>query len=88
MKAFPRNPRVVHAAALSLLALLALTAVRPARAAEAQVALQSIQVQQLPHAQMQLALQLSGPAPKPLSFTMDHPARIVIDLPGTQLALP
>ena len=88
MKAFPRNPRVVHAAALSLLALLALTAVRPARAADAQIALQSIQVQQLPHAQMQLALQLSGPAPKPLSFTMDHPARIVIDLPGTQLALP
>ena len=88
MKVFPRNPRVAHAAALSLLALLALTAVRPARAADAQVALQSIQVQQLPHAQMQLALQLSGPAPKPLSFTMDHPARIVIDLPGTQLALP
>ncbi len=88
MKAFPRNPRVVHAAALSLLALLALTAVRPTRAADAQVALQSIQVQQLPHARMQLALQLSGPAPKPLSFTMDHPARIVIDLPGTQLELP
>jgi type IV pilus assembly protein PilQ len=88
MKAFPRNPRVVDAAALSLLALLALTAARPARAAAAQVALQSIQVQQLPHAQMQLALHLSGPAPKPLSFTMDHPARIVIDLPGTQLALP
>ncbi|MGC8518601.1 MAG: type IV pilus secretin PilQ [Steroidobacteraceae bacterium] len=88
MKAFPRNPRVVDAAALSLLALLALTAARPARSAEAQVALQSIQVQSLPHAQMQLALHLSGPAPKPLSFTMDHPARVVIDLPDTQLAMP
>ncbi len=88
MKAFPRNPRIVDAAALSLLAVLALTAARPARAAEAQVALQSIQVQSLPHTQMQLALHLSGPAPKPLSFTMDHPARVVIDLPDTQLALP
>ena len=88
MKVFPRKSRVVDAAALSLLLGLAMFAGSRARAADAQVALQSIQVQQLPHAQMQLTLHLSGPAPKPLSFTMDHPARIVIDLPGTELALP
>ena len=88
MKAFPRKSRVVDAAALSLLLVLAAFAGRPARAADAQVALQSIQVQQLPHAQMQLTLDLSGPAPKPLSFTMDNPARIIIDLPNTRLALP
>jgi type IV pilus assembly protein PilQ len=87
MKVFTRKSRVANAAALSLLLGLALVAGSRARAADAQVALQSVQVQQLPHAQMQVTLQLSGPAPKPLSFTMDHPARIVIDLPDTQLAL-
>ncbi len=86
MKVFTRKSRVANAAALSL--LLGLAMVAGSRAADAQVALQSVQVQQLPHAQMQVTLQLSGPAPKPLSFTMDHPARIVIDLPDTQLALP
>ncbi len=88
MKVFLRMSRVADAAALSLLLALAMCMARPARAADTQVALQSVQVQQLPHAQMQLTLQLSGPAPKPLSFTMDNPARIVIDLPNTRLALP
>ena len=88
MKVFTRKSRVANAAALSLLLGLAMVAGSRARAADAQVALQSVQVQQLPHAQMQVTLQLSGPAPKPLSFTMDHPARIVIDLPDTGLALP
>ena len=88
MKVFTRKSRVANAAALSLLLGLAMAAGSRARAADAQVALQSVQVQHLPHAEMQVTLQLSGPAPKPLSFTMDHPARIVIDLPDTQLALP
>ncbi len=88
MKVFSRMSRVVDAAALSLLLAVAMIAGRPAHAADAQIALQSVGVQQLPHGQMQLTLQLSGPAPKPLSFTMDNPARIVIDLPNTGLALP
>jgi type IV pilus assembly protein PilQ len=33
-------------------------------------------------------MRLSGPAPQPLSFTIDNPARISFDLPGTTLALP
>jgi type IV pilus assembly protein PilQ len=37
--------------------------------------------------QLQLTLKLSGPAPQPNSFTIDNPARISVDLPGTTLAL-
>ena len=33
-------------------------------------------------------MRLSGPAPQPLSFTIDNPARISFDLPDTGLALP
>jgi type IV pilus assembly protein PilQ len=58
-----------------------------ARAAD-QPALQSIEVQPLPGQQLQLTLRLSGPAPQPLSFTIDNPARISFDLPNTTLALP
>ncbi len=57
-----------------------------ARAAD-QPALQAIDVQPLPGQQLQLTLRLSGPAPQPLSFTIDNPARISFDLPNTTLAL-
>jgi type IV pilus assembly protein PilQ len=50
--------------------------------------LQSIDVQALSGKQLQLTLHLSGPAPEPLSFTIDKPARISLDLPNTALALP
>jgi type IV pilus assembly protein PilQ len=50
--------------------------------------LQSIDVQTLNGNQLQLTLHLSGPAPEPLSFTIDKPARISLDLPNTTLALP
>jgi type IV pilus assembly protein PilQ len=50
--------------------------------------LQSIDVQKLGGKQVQLTLHLSGPAPEPLSFTIDKPARISLDLPNTGLALP
>ncbi len=46
-------------------------------------ALQAIDVQPLPGQQLQLTLHLSGPAPQPLSFTIDNPARISLDLPNT-----
>ena len=51
-------------------------------------ALQAIDVQPLAGQQLQLTMRLSGPAPQPLSFTIDNPARISLDLPGTTLALP
>ena len=74
--------------ALSLIiaAALATFSSAPARAADAQK-LEVIDVQPLPGQQLQLTMRLSGPAPTPLSFTIDNPARISFDLPNTQLAL-
>ena len=53
-----------------------------------QPALQAIDVHPLAGQQLQLTLRLSAPAPQPLSFTIDNPARISLDLPNTTLALP
>ncbi len=49
--------------------------------------LQDIQVQSLPGQRVELQLILSGPAPDPLAFTIEDPARIAIDLPETTLGL-
>jgi type IV pilus assembly protein PilQ len=74
------------AAWLVVAGVLGLAAGPPARAAD-QPALQAIDVQPLPGQQLQLTMRLSGPAPQPLSFTIDNPARISFDLPNTTLAL-
>jgi len=80
--------RLLGAAATVVLAVgLGLVAPAPARAAD-QPALQSVDVQPLPGQQVQVTLRLSGPAPQPLSFTIDNPARISFDLPNTTLAIP
>jgi type IV pilus assembly protein PilQ len=80
--------RLLGSAAWLLLAgVLGLAPGAPARAAD-QPALQAIDVQPLPNQQLQLTMRLSGPAPQPLSFTIDNPARISLDLPNTTLALP
>ncbi|HEX3847360.1 MAG TPA: type IV pilus secretin PilQ [Steroidobacteraceae bacterium] len=57
-----------------------------ARAADP-VKLESIDVQTMSGQQVELKLHLSGPAPEPLPFTIDKPARIAFDLPDTTLAL-
>ncbi|HEY6453563.1 MAG TPA: type IV pilus secretin PilQ [Steroidobacteraceae bacterium] len=86
-------------AAGMLVSLSASAADAPADAAAASAApasasassanqLQSIDVQKLNGNQVQLTLHLSGPAPEPLAFTIDKPARISLDLPNTALALP
>jgi len=80
----PRNPLRVALGCLTTLLL----ATSGARAADAGNTLQSIDVQSLGGQQTQLTLHLSGPAPEPLAFTIDKPARISLDLPGTALALP
>src|SRR5213076_2042112 len=72
-------PRLVLAGVLGTFAGTAWAADQPA--------LQAIDVQPLPGQQMQISLRLSGPAPQPLSFTIDNPARISFDLPNTTLAL-
>src|SRR5579862_505499 len=75
------------AAGLLAAGLLGVLATPVARAAD-QPALQSIDVQPLSGQQLQLTMRLSGPAPQPLAFTIDNPARISLDLPNTTLALP
>src|ERR1700751_4707344 len=74
------------AAAVVLAAGLGLAAPAPACAAD-QPALQSVDVQPLPGQEVQVTMRLSGPAPQPMSFTIDNPARISFDLPNTTLAM-
>lgn len=50
--------------------------------------LESVQARPLPGDQVEVRLQLSDAAPQPLSFTVDNPARISLDLPDTSIALP
>lgn len=74
--------------AAMLAALVLMLAAQGVRAADqAGNRLQSIDVQTLAGKQVQLTLHLSGPAPEPLAFTIDKPARISLDLPNTSLAL-
>jgi len=49
--------------------------------------LEAIDVQPLPGQQVELRLRLNGAAPEPMSFTIDDPARISLDLPNTALGL-
>lgn len=49
--------------------------------------LQDIQVQSLPGQRVELKLIMSGTAPEPLTFTIESPARIALDLPDTTLGL-
>ena len=74
-------------ASLVVLGVLGTISSSPVRAADPPK-LESIDVQPLPGQQLQVIMKLSGPAPQPLSFTIDNPARISLDLPNTGLALP
>jgi type IV pilus assembly protein PilQ len=74
-------------AALGCMATLLLAA-SGAHAQDVTNTLQSIDVQSVAGKQMQLTLHLSGPAHEPITFTIDKPARISLDLAGTALALP
>jgi type IV pilus assembly protein PilQ len=47
----------------------------------------NIEVQSLPGNRLELRLMFSEPAPEPLAFTIDDPARIAIDLQSTGLGL-
>jgi type IV pilus assembly protein PilQ len=84
------NPmsRILAAAAWLMIAgVLGTVPSQPAHAQDGPK-LEAIDVQPLPGQQVQVTMRLSGPAPQPLSFTIDNPARISFDLPGTTLALP
>jgi type IV pilus assembly protein PilQ len=73
-------------------ALIALAGVAAfiARTALAQdgLLLEKVDVQPQPGQQVEVRLVLNGPAPQPVTFTVDNPARLSVDLPGATLALP
>ena len=80
-----------HKAWRSLLAAACLFAGSTVSAFAAETAsgnsLLSVDVAGLPGNKAQITLTLSKPAPTPLSFTIDNPARIALDFPGTSNAL-
>jgi type IV pilus assembly protein PilQ len=67
--------------------MLGLSLAVPASFAQEARQLESIDVQPLPGQGLQFRLRMNAAAPEPMSFTIDDPARIAIDLPGTALAL-
>ncbi len=87
---FAGNTMLLSRAAFALWTVLVASAgtLPAAHAQDAALKLEAVDVQTLPGQQLQLTLRLSGPAPEPLSFTIDNPARISLDLPKTALALP
>jgi type IV pilus assembly protein PilQ len=88
MKLHTPMSRILAAAGWLVIAgVLGILPSQPARAQDGPK-LEAIDVQPLPGQQVQVTMRLSGPAPQPLSFTIDNPARISFDLPGTTLALP
>ena len=94
MNRYIANPtalrKVLVAALLALTGSIAITAAAadaPAAPAGAGNKVLSIDVQPMVGKGGQLIITTSGPAPTPLSFTIDNPARISIDLPDTSLAV-
>ncbi|MGA2397213.1 MAG: type IV pilus secretin PilQ [Steroidobacteraceae bacterium] len=79
--------RMAMIGAMALAMMSAFTLKTQAQGADS-LKLESVDVQTLSSNQVQLKLHLSGPAPEPLPFTIDKPARIAFDLPNTSLALP
>jgi type IV pilus assembly protein PilQ len=72
---------------IGAMALLALGSISFTVRAADPLKLESIDVQTLSGQQVQLKLHMNGPAPEPLPFTIDKPARIAFDLPNTTLGL-
>jgi type IV pilus assembly protein PilQ len=80
--------RMTMIGAMALAALSAFSLRIEAQGTDGALKLESVDVQTLSGQQVQLKLHLSGPAPEPLPFTIDKPARIAFDLPNTSLSLP
>jgi len=75
----------IPAALVALVGLLAFAA--QVALAQAPTRLTKVEVQPQPGEQLEVRLVLDGPAPQPLAFTIDNPARLAVDLPGTALAI-
>jgi type IV pilus assembly protein PilQ len=74
-------------AGLATLAALAAGFAWQGALAQAVTRLEKVELQPQPGEQLEVRLVLDGPAPQPLAFTIDNPARLAVDLPGTTLAL-
>jgi type IV pilus assembly protein PilQ len=88
MQASKLFKRILGTAAWMVIAAGLTAATATPALAQDQVSLQAVDVQPLAGQTLQLTMKLSGPAPQPLSFTIDNPARISFDLPNVTLALP
>ncbi len=78
---------VQRSAAGLVLTLAALAGFGPAALAQSTNRLESIQAQATAGNKVELTLRLAGDAPNPLTFTVDNPARIALDLPATSVAM-
>ena len=74
-------------AGLAGILAIALSAATAHAQGDGALRLEAIDVQPLPGQQVELRLKLSGAAPQPMSFTIENPARISLDLPNTTLGL-
>ena len=81
-----RPHRPFRAAALVALAG-ALAFAAQVALAQAPTRLTKVELQPQPGNQLEVKLMLDGPAPQPVAFTIDNPARLAVDLPGTAVAL-
>ena len=83
------RPGAVRRSSRAALAALAGLAAFAAQVALAQVdtRLEKVELQPQPGERLEVRLVLDGPAPQPVTFTIDNPARLALDLAGTSLAL-
>jgi type IV pilus assembly protein PilQ len=86
-----RRPDAGHSRTFRPAALVALAGalvfVAQAALAQATTHLTKVELQPQPGEQLEVKLVLDGPAPQPVAFTIDNPARLAVDLPGTSVAL-
>ena len=84
-----RAPRAHRRCWRGALAALAGAAAFVTQTALAQVGtrLEKVELQPQPGEALEVRLVLDGPAPQPVTFSIDNPARIAVDLPGTTIAL-
>jgi type IV pilus assembly protein PilQ len=68
--------------------LLVATLFTTSAATAAQNSLESVTYSTLPGNRLQIVLEMTQETAKPLSFTIDNPARIAFDFPGTVSSLP
>ncbi len=80
-------PRRIKHGGTAMLALILLTLCWPAQTLAQSNQLVDMDFIQLSGDRVEIVLELTGPAPDPISFTIDSPARIALDLADTGIRL-